>query len=356
MGTIRERKTGKGKIVYDVSVRRFGERPLYRAFARKIDARDWMQEMETSLKSGEQFARTEAQRHRLSEAIDRFILEELPKKPKMVRDQSNHLLWFKKRAGSKFLSEVNPALLTQLKGECLREKTRYKTPRKPQSWNRYLSSLSCVLQYCANDWEWMETNPARRVRREKEAPGRIRFLSTEEREALLAACKQSTSKNLYPLVLLALSTGMRRGEVRNLTWDQIDLNKGVILLSQTKNGDRRRVPVSKLALETLREHSKVRRIDTNLIFPGETGKARHKPFALDKYWYKAMSEAGIMNFRFHDLRHSCASYLAMNGASLLQISEILGHRTVQMVKRYSHFADSEIADVLERMNRKIFGE
>ncbi len=298
MGTIRERKTGKGKIVYDAAVRRFGERPIYKAFDRKIDAKDWIQEMETRLKSGEKVTRTEAERHRLGEAIDRYILEELPKSPKRVDDHTCHLTWFKEHAGSKFLAEVTPALLTQLKGICLREKTRFKTTRKPQTWNRYVSTLSCVLQFCANDGGWMESNPVRRVRREREAPGRVRFLSTEEREALLQACRNSRSKNLYPMVLLALSTGMRRGEVRNLTWDQVDLNRGVIILTETKNGDRSRVPVSKLALETLKEHSKVRHIDTNLVFPGNAGPARQRPCPLDKYWYKALEQARIENSAF----------------------------------------------------------
>jgi integrase len=139
----------------------------------------------------------------------------------------------------------------------------------------------------------------------------------------------------------------------SLTWDQIDLGSGVLILEETKNGERRRVSIRGRALEVLRKHAQVRRIDTNLVFPSETKDSR---FSLDKPWYAALKVAGIPNFRFHDLRHSAASYLAMNGATMLQISEVLGHKTLQMVKRYSHFGESEIADVVERMNKKIFGD
>ncbi len=353
MGTINEKKTKRGKVVFDAEVRRTGQRSLYKRFNRLTDAKAWVQDTESSLRSGRAFAQTEAQRHTLTEAIERYILEEVHKKPKVLQDHLRCLAWFKEQAGSKYLSEVTPALLSQLKGLFLRGITRFNAPRKPQTWNRYLSVLSCVLQLCAQDWEWMEFNTARRVRREREAPGRVRFLSNEEREKLLEVCQKSSSANLYPIVVLALSTGMRRGEMLSLTWDQIDLGSGVLILEETKNGERRRVSIRGRALEVLRKHARVRRIDTNLVFPSET-KDSH--FSLDKPWYRALRDAGIPNFRFHDLRHSAASYLAMNGATMLQISEVLGHKTLQMVKRYSHFAESEIADVVERMNKKIFGD
>jgi len=115
------------------------------------------------------------------------------------------------------------------------------------------------------------------------------------------------------------------------------------------------VPVRGLALDLLRQHAKVRRIDTNFVFPSETARKRGQPFHLDSFWQKALKAAGVANFRFHDLRHSTGSYLAMNGASLLEIAEVLGHKTLQMVKRYSHLADSHTANVVENMNKKIFG-
>lgn len=237
----------------------------------------------------------------------------------------------------------------------LLERIRGNRRRQPQSWNRYLSALSSVFQRCVSDWQWLEFNPARRVAHEREAPGRVRFLSEDERTRLLEACKNSRSPNLYPLVVMTLSTGMRRGEVTSLIWSQVDVNQGIIILHDTKNSEHRRVPIRGLALELLREHAKVRRIDTNYVFPGAYTGATKRPFELRIYWDEAVTAAKLEDFHFHDLRHSCASYLAMNGATLLEIAEVLGQKTLQMVKRYSHLAESHTAQVLENMNRKIFG-
>ena len=355
MGTIIERKNREGKTIFHAEVRRRSFPAAYQTFSRKTDARIWIQDVESNMRSGRHLPQAEAANHTLAEAIDRFALEELPKKPKYFSDQKREVLWFKEQIGRKTLAEATPALLNELKGKFLRVTTRFKRPRQPQTWNRYLSSLSCVLETCVREWQWMEVNPARRVRREREAPGRIRFLSDEERETLLEACRQSPSPNLYPLVVLALSTGMRRGEIKFLTWDQVDLAKGVIILTNTKNKEPRRVPVRNLALALLKEHAKVRRIDTNFVFPGDRTDRTGQPFSLDTFWYRALRKTSLQNFRFHDLRHSTASYLAMNGASLLEIAEVLGHKTLHMVKRYSHLAESHTAGVVERMNQSIFG-
>lgn len=355
MGSIRERKTKDGGNYFEAEVKRKGFQSAYKTFARKTDAKAWIQDIETSMRLGRYAPQVEAQRHTLAQAIDRFVTEELPKKPRYLVDQKREILWFKEQIGQHSLAEITPALLCELKGKFLRGTTRYNRTRKPQTWNRYISSLSCVLEMCMREWMWTESNPARRIRREKEAPGRVRFLSETERAELLEACQKSRSQNLYPLVVLTLSTGMRRGEVWRLKWDQVDLAKGVIILSDTKNKDYRRVPVKGLALELLKGHAKIRRIDSNLVFPGDNTHKTGKPFHLDGFWGKAVKAAKLENFRFHDLRHSTASYLAMGGATMLEIAEVLGHRTLQMVKRYSHLADSHTAGVVERMNQRIFG-
>jgi integrase len=158
---------------------------------------------------------------------------------------------------------------------------------------------------------------------------------------------------LYVCVILALSTGMRQGELMNLKWSDVNLKDRYIILHETKNGERRRVPLSGHALELLQEHSKVRRLDTPLLFPS----ARHpdKPIDLRRSFNNALERAGINDFHWHDLRHCTASYLAMNGANLAAIAEILGHKTLSMVKRYSHLSDGHVSLVIESMNAKIFG-
>ncbi len=138
----------------------------------------------------------------------------------------------------------------------------------------------------------------------------------------------------------------------NLTWNDVDLRRGLVVVHQTKNNERRSLPLAGHALEVLKKMSKVRRINTSLLFPGREPR---KPVDLRTPWEAALKKAEIEDFRFHDLRHSAASYLAMNGASLAEIAEVLGHKTLQMVKRYAHLSEQHTAGVVARMNEKIFG-
>jgi integrase len=145
---------------------------------------------------------------------------------------------------------------------------------------------------------------------------------------------------------------MRRGEMLSLRWSQIDFQRGRITLLKTKNGEIRVVPLTGKAHELLLQLAKVRKIDCDLVFSGDVAG---RPFCMQKPWYSTLKMAGITNFRFHDLRHSAASYLAMNGASMLDIAAVLGHKTLQMVKRYSHLSDAHTEQVVSRMNERIFG-
>ena len=140
----------------------------------------------------------------------------------------------------------------------------------------------------------------------------------------------------------------------NLTWDVFDLSLGRAILHETKNGERRAVAITGHALEVLKELNKVRRIDCNLLFPAKESTPQ-KPMDLRSPWETAVKIAELQDFHFHDLRHSAASYLAMNGASLAEIAEVLGHKTLQMVKRYAHLSEGHTARVVASMNDKIFG-
>jgi integrase len=185
----------------------------------------------------------------------------------------------------------------------------------------------------------------------KEGKPRVRFLSDEERENLLNACKNANNPYLYPAVIIALSTGARKMEVLSLKWDNVDLQNGRAVLQETKNGERRSIPLVVEALKVLKELYNQRKSDI-WVFPSLD---KTKPFDITRSWRNALKEAKIENFRFHDLRHTTASYLAMNGASMGEIADILGHKTLQMVKRYSHLSDEHKRGVVESMNKKIFG-
>src|SRR5262249_41670047 len=127
----------------------------------------------------------------------------------------------------------------------------------------------------------------------------------------------------------------------------------VITLHMTKNGERRVLPLTGHAWDLVQQHAKVRRIDSPFVFPSRNGE---KAFDIRRALESALKEAPIREFCFHDLRHTFASYLAMNGASLMEIAELLGHKTLAMVKRYAHLSEAHTAGVVARMNEKIFAQ
>lgn len=363
MASIEKRITGKGTS-YRVKVRLKGYPVQTATFDRLTDAKKWVQDTESSIRDGRHFKTSEAKKHTLEELINRYIASVLPLKPKSEVKQKIQLNWWKKEIGSYLLSDVTPSLIAECRDKLLNEEIRKNKKRSPSTVVRYLAALSHSFTIAVNEWGWIDDSPMRKVTKPTEPRGRVRFLSDDERNALLSACKNSKSKYLSTIVLLAISTGMRQGEILNLTWkDNVDIERGRITLHETKNGERRIVPLVSVALDELIKLKKTRIVGTDLLFASNkspNGKMRHpifyKPILIRNPWLAALKEAKIEDFRFHDLRHSAASYLAMNGASLAEIAEVLGHKTLQMVKRYAHLSEAHTASVVERMNNKIFGQ
>jgi integrase len=357
MANIEKRISGDGKTSYRVKIRLKGYPSQSATFERLTDAKKWAQQTESAIREGRHFKTTEAKRHTLAELIDRYCRDVLPGK-KSARDQRQQLQWWKAEIGRYTLADVTSSLLAECRDKLGREITVRNKPRSPASVVRYMAALSHALTVAVNEWGWLEDTPMRKVTKPKEPRGRVRFLSDDERSRLLKACKESVNPYLYPVVVLALSTGMRQGEIMGLTWETVDLNQGRAILHETKNGERRAVAITGHALEQLKELSKVRRIDSKLLFPANkiAPQKPQKPMDLRSPWEAAIKKAEIEDFHFHDLRHSAASYLAMNGASLAEIAEVLGHKTLQMVKRYAHLSEGHTARVVASMNDKIFGQ
>jgi integrase len=217
--------------------------------------------------------------------------------------------------------------------------------RQSSTVRRYLAALSHAFTLAVKEWHWTEDNPVLKIAKPKEPRGRVRFLSDDERQRLLTSCKMSCNPYLYIIVILALSTGGRRRELLSLMWYDVDLKRGVITLHDTKNGERRTLHLTVLALQLMHQHARLRRIDTALVFPSPDGQ---KPLSIRTAWDTVLRRSNITDFKFHDLRHSAASYLAMSGASLIEIAEMLGHKTLSMVRRYTHLSDSHTRNVVER--------
>lgn len=352
MANIETRRAQDGTTTYRVKVRLKGHKTQSASFDRLTDARRWAQTTEVAIREGRHFKTAEAKRHTVGDLVDRYIREVLPQKPKNASNTELHLKWWKAQLGHLTLADLTAAEIVSRRNQLLASKTRRQRQMSPSTVVRYMASLSHALNLAVKDWEWLDDSPMRKVSKPREPRGRERFLSDDERTALLAACRASTSQFLYTVVVLALSTGMRSGEIMGLRWPAVDLKRGLVLLKDTKNGSSRGVPLTGHALEQLQALAKVRRIDTDLLFYGSDPA---KPVDLKKPWTTAMRKAKVQDFRFHDLRHSAASYLAMNGASSIEIAAVLGHKTLQMVKRYSHLSTSHTSAVVTAMNDKIFG-
>jgi integrase len=178
---------------------------------------------------------------------------------------------------------------------------------------------------------------------------RVRFLSDVERQQLLAACQRSSNPALYTIVLLALASGARKMELLSLRWPEVDLDRRVLRLAETKNGEGRVVPIPPLVVAELARWGQTRRLNVPWVFPGVSGQ---KPMHIGTAWETARQRAGLSNFRFHDLRHTAASYLAMSGASVREIAEVLGHTTLAMAMKYIHLTTGHMAAVVDRMSEK----
>ena len=349
-------------------IRLQGHPPVSKTFKRLADAKSWAQETELSLRRGEYGpADSKAKNRTLHDAIEKYQAEVLSQKaPSSQRIEATYLRFWRAELGNYALSVLSPEIISKkmavLNESGDRRSTKTKSAAKPKSRKTiklYRDNLELILKH-AQSWGWLgKANPMDGVTRITKAnKERVRFLDDDERKALLEACKESPNPQLYPIVLFALCTGARLNEILKLSVKDLDLIRQVAILRETKNKETRKVPIVSFLKKALEQHLKWHEewvadmpSGTRYLFPRRDGMA---PIDIRKAWENARDNAGIIDFRFHDLRHSAASYLAMNGASQLEIAEVLGHKTLQMVKRYSHLSEDHTRSVVEKMAGKIF--
>ena len=258
----------------------------------------------------------------------------------LVQLGDNYLEWAKhqKCAGNKkdylrqIIAELGDLDLRDLSTLAVEKfQSKHLKTHAPATTNRVLACLKHMISK-AVDWDMVTEETLKKVRKVKllkEDNKRLRFLTIEEIQRLLNYCPS----HLKPIVTVALHTGMRKGEILNLQWQQVDLSHGFVLLDKTKNGERREIPID----ETLRTmlskmpHS----IESICVFTDRDGnpyKNIHRSF------HTALRKAEILNFRFHDLRHTFASHLVMQGVDLTSVKELLGHKSITTTMRYAHLA------------------
>jgi len=206
---------------------------------------------------------------------------------------------------------------------------------KPSTINRELSLIKHAL-HLAVEWGYVSVSPAAKVKKLREPAGRATFLTETEAEKLLAAC----SDDIRPVVVTALHTGMRRGEILALDWSNVDLDRRQIRIIDSKNHESRVVPINEILYNMLEE------------LPDRQGKVflrrSGSPYLSIRSGFEAaLKRAGIIDFRFHDLRHTFASWLVMAGKPLYSVGQLLGHKSYEMTQRYAHLAPGHLADVVE---------
>ena len=351
MASIETRKS-HGETVYRARVRITGAPAITKTFPSKTLAKDWARKMETEIKEDAFLPSMKAQRHTLAELIDRYIASKLEHCTKPQETTKKQLRVWKSLLGGYSLSAITPERILWGISELEKIKTPGGKTKSAGTLNRYLGVLSPALTFAVKELGWLKSNPAFNVSRREEPNGRVRWLSDEERERLLNEVKKAKSPFLYPAVIIGISTGARRGEIMGLKWADIDLNAGWANLNNTKNKDRRGIPLTGLALVVLRDLYNKRHSDV-WVFPNADNTG---PFDIRSGWEHAKKRAKVEDFRFHDLRHTCASYLIMNGASLGEIADVLGHKDPRMSRRYAHISDQHKAHVVASMNQKIFGD
>jgi integrase len=242
----------------------------------------------------------------------------------------SHVAAVKEFFGMSRLREITPMQIERFKQHRVKTQTKRGKDRKPGTVNRDLGTLSRILSM-AQDNSLIVENPAKRVRRLRDDNERIRYLTLDEQERLLAVMIGRYANSIKPIFIFAVNTGMRRGEILNLGWSDISWERNVIVVRKTKSGRDRSVPINSAVAEVLK--ARLQLISSGKVFS-------ISPKTLSSAFTTLARRAGIENLRLHDLRHTFATRLSDAGIDPFTIADILGHRDLNITKRYTHVLES----------------
>jgi integrase len=347
MGSIREMPRKNGEVSYHAEIRLLGMKPQRATFRTRTQAKQWIQKTEADVRANRFFKPNMARKVTLADCIDRFVAEVVSRGDKTYYQHLGRLAWWKEHVGHLILLDITREHLLAARDQLAADDLGTGRHRSPATVNRYLALLSAVFRAAVRDWQWLDENPLRWVAKLKEPKGRTRYLSPTEIPALLAACRASDHARLETIVRFALHTGMRFGEIASLEWRDVDEVARIVRIRRTKNGDTRCVPLSSHLKELLAVCRSSATVAESKVFLMEGARCSGGG-SIRRAFEKACKQAGIADFRFHDLRHTAASYMAMGGASQGELMAVLGHRSPLMTQRYAHFSQEHLRQLLER--------
>lgn len=346
MASVTRRKDTVGTC-WQAIVRRRGYPQQSKAFPTKAEAEAWASLVEADIRRGIYQSGNQAERTTLSDLIKDFKTEFAPQHYRVREDQKEawrfQLARLDESLGAYSLAAIDQKVVAsyrdgRLKGTAGRKAVSESTVRKE------LYLLSKILGFAEKEKGIAvpRGNPVEKIRKPSEGKGRARRLDAQEWAAFERECKKSRNPWLWPAAQLAVETAMRQGELLSLTWKQIDRKNRLALLidpDKIKNEEPRAVPLSPVALNVLKA---LPQSTSDLLLPVERMTLYHA-FAY------ACERAQITDFTFHDLRHEALSRLAERGDfTVLELAEVSGHKTLQMLKRYTHLRAVKLADKLAR--------
>jgi integrase len=316
-----------------VQVRKRGHKPQFASFGQKHEALAWARQLESEMERGVFVSRVEAERTTIKELLDRYEVEVTPGKAS-ARREKQRLGQLRHAFGHRFIGQLRAQEVAAYRDQRLAKGLAGATVTKE------LATLAHAVDTGRREWGiHLPENPVKLVKRPRTAPGRDRRLGTGEEGRLLAACEASRSPALPVLVRLAIETAMRLGELLALEWKHVDLQRRVAFLPHTKNGQSRSVPLSPAAVDLLASWP---RSLAGRVFPQWT-----RADSVENVWRRAVARAGLEDLRFHDLRHEATSRLFERGLNPMQVAAITGHKTLQMLKRYTHLRAENLATLLD---------
>ncbi len=348
MARIQTRK-GKKRTTYTATVRIKGFPTFARTFDTKGEAKKWASDLETDVRSGRYQDTRPAEKILLAELIYKYLEQvsskKRPNSERRDRDSANAIL---NGLGKEILvANVNTKRLAAYRDSRIKKVS-------PSTIQKEFALLSHLFNIARREWGLPVDNPVTDVARPKICNGRTRFLTNEEVQKLLEVAKESRNRKLYPYLLLMIHTGMRPSEAAGLKWEDVDLDARLIELRITKT-DMRYVPLTEMTGNVLRSmQPQDSEKETHIFLPLESLKSpqvRNLPYLYFKRSFNTVrKKAGLEDIHLHDLRHTAASHLLMAGVDIRTLAEILGHKSLQMVHRYTHLLNDHKLKAVDRIN------